>query len=117
MLGAGNSVTVLHAALATHEPYHYLFHWQALSRSSVVGSSVKVNSVAVIRPVARSGAKAGQEMVPIPCVPSSAICHRAGVEQREESKSPRSLSPTQSIRNTEAPVLLSRLAVSFLVFF
>lgn len=102
MLEAGNSVTVLCAALATHEPYHYLFHWQGLSGSSVVGSSVNVNSVAVIRPVARSRAKAGQEMVPIPCVPSSAICHWAGVEQREESKSPLLLSPTQTIWSTEA---------------
>lgn len=96
ILGAGNSATVLYAALATHEPYHYLLHWQGLGRSSVVGSSVKVNSVAVIRPAARSRAKAGREMVPIPCVPSSAICHWAGVEQREESKSSLLLSPTQT---------------------
>lgn len=99
ILEAGNSVTVLYAALATHEPYHYLLHWQGLSRSSVVGSSVKVNSVAVIRPVARSRAKAGREMVPIPCVPSSAICHWAGVEQREESKSSLLLSPTQTTQS------------------
>lgn len=109
MLEAGNSVSVLCAALATHEPYHYLFHWQGLSRSSVVGSSVKVNSVAVIRPVARSRAKAGQEMVPIPCVPSSAICHWAGEEQREESKSALLLSPTQTILKHRSPVLLSCL--------
>lgn len=83
----------------------------------MVGSSVKVNSVAVIRPVARSGAKAGQELVPIPCVPSSAICHWAGAERREESKSPLLLSPTQSAGNTEGPALLSRLAVAILVFF
>lgn len=93
------------------------FHWQGLGRSSVVGSSVKVNSVAVIRPVARSGAKAGQELVPIPCVPSSAICHWAGAERREESNSPLLLSPTQSVGNAEGPVLLSRVAVAILVFF
>lgn len=93
ILGAGNSVTELYAALATHEPYHYLLHWQGLSRSSGVGSSVKVNSVAVIRPVARSRAKAGRGTVPIPCVPSSAICHWAGVEQREESQSSLLLPP------------------------
>lgn len=98
ILEAGNSVTLLYAALVTHEPYHYLLHWQGLSRSNVVGSSVKVNSVAVIRPVARSRAKAGREMVPIPCVPSSAICHWAGVEQREESKSSL-LSPTQTTQS------------------
>lgn len=82
----------------------------------MVGSSVKVNSVAVIRPVARSGAKAGQEMVPIPCVPSSAICHWAGAERREESKSPLLLSPTRSVGNTEGPALLSRLAAAILAF-
>lgn len=81
----------------------------------MVGSSVKVNSVAVIRPVARSRAEAGQEMVPIPCVPSSAICHWAGVEQREESKSSLLLSPTQTTQSLGS-VLLSCLAMSLFIF-
>lgn len=56
--------------------------------------------MAVIRPVARSRAKAGREMVPIPCVPSSAICYWAGEEQREEYKSPVLLSPTRTTQSS-----------------
>lgn len=95
------------------------FHWQGLGRSSVVGSSVKVNSVAVIRPVARSGAEAGQEMVPIPCVPSSAICHWAGAE-RSGGRSPSHpccCHRRGALETRKALRSFSRSAVAVLAFF
>lgn len=51
------------------------------------------SGVAVIKPAASTTAKAGWEMMPIPYMPCSAICHWAGVVPGEESESLRLLSP------------------------